>query len=531
MKERITIETLDALKPIAFELANEATKNLKDCHYVDIRMEASQQREATVLNGNPVGARQDWETSFGVRVIAGDKMKAPGHFGLHFGPREAKNFASVAREGIRHAYERALANAAFKLSMKRELGSLGESFYSTTLAPVEIHQSQTQLPSQIDPRTVPVAKLVKEALDISKDIQKVENIIANEVLLETLIVRKLFLSSEGANIDFTFPLTQLLTFVVTKPAGWQRSSYYDCIGDLAGWEVIEGENIYGQTGHQFSLNIAHQASKLSQAPVLPSSEKEVVVVTDPHYNALVVHEIIGHPVELDRILKWETGYAGRSRFLKSFENNQIGKKVASPLVTAFSDPELRGYGYVTFDDEGVKSKKVVHINKGILTPDFLNSRETAAIMQTMGIPVEPNGAVRAMDPVYVSLIRMTNTCFAPGDRNPEEIIKEIDEGYYFKRSRIPSISESRENFRISAWETWKIEKGELTTLYRDGSISSDSEKYLKSIDAVGNDFKLFPIFNCGKGQPMQAMRVGNGGPTMRGRAKVVGGYLKGGSTV
>ena len=59
-------------------------------------------------------------------------------------------------------------------------------------------------------------------------------------------------------------------------------------------------------------------------------------------------------------------------------------------------------------------------------------------------------------------------------------------------------------------------------LFRDGGITSDTRDYFLSIDAVGSDLQLFPIPNCGKGQPMQAKRLGNGGPTMRGRAKLTG---------
>jgi len=77
----------------------------------------------------------------------------------------------------------------------------------------------------------------------------------------------------------------------------------------------------------------------------------VVVVTDPHYNTLVSHEIIGHPVELDRALKMETAYAGRSWLLGGLTEHQIGRRVASPLVTTYSDPSLPGFGHYKYDHE------------------------------------------------------------------------------------------------------------------------------------------------------------------------------------
>src|SRR5215475_13605285 len=118
---------------------------------------------------------------------------------------------------------------------------------------------------------------------------------------------------------------------------------------------------------------------------------------------------------------------------------------------------------------------------------------------------------------------MSNTVFDAGSRPAAEILKEVDRGYYIAAHRTPSIAESRENFRITARRVYEIRNGELGQLYRDGGITADSRDYLMSIDAVGTDFRLYPIPNCGKGQPMQSKRLGNGGPTMRGRARLTGG--------
>ena len=118
---------------------------------------------------------------------------------------------------------------------------------------------------------------------------------------------------------------------------------------------------------------------------------------------------------------------------------------------------------------------------------------------------------------------MSNTVFDAGSRPADEIVKEVDHGYYIAAHRTPSIAESRENFRISARRVYEIRNGELGRLYRDGGIAADSRDYLMNVDAVGTDFRLYPIPNCGKGQPMQTKKLGNGGPTMRTRARVLGG--------
>src|SRR5262249_10748754 len=228
------------------------------------------------------------------------------------------------------------------------------------------------------------------------------------------------------------------------------------------------------------------------------------------------HEIIGHPVELDRALKMETAFAGRSWLLRGLGEHQVGKQVASPLVTAFSDPALPGDGHYTYDHEGTPGQRVVHIERGGFR-GFMNSRQTAAIFGGA-----PNGHWKATDASLVPLIRMSSTVFAGGDRDPAALIREVDHGYYVVGHRTPSIAESRENFRISSRKVYEIVGGRLGRLYRDGGIAADTRDYLMNVDAIGRDFQIYPIPNCGKGQPMQTKKLGNGGPTMRSRARVVG---------
>ena len=120
------------------------------------------------------------------------------------------------------------------------------------------------------------------------------------------------------------------------------------------------------------------------------------------------------------------------------------------------------------------------------------------------------------------LIRMSNTFFLPGETPPEKIIAEVEHGYYVCGHQIPSISESRENFRISARRVYEIEHGRIGRLYRSGSVIADSKSFFTNVDAVGNDLRLIAIPNCGKGQPMQVKRMSNGGPTLRSRARLAG---------
>jgi TldD protein len=511
--DRITADIIEGIKERIYNLVLDSQESLKNCNYIDIRIETNESKFATAQKGVPKESAEESQMSFGIRVIAGDNLKAPGYYSSYLGTSDLKDIENFIRKAIGYAWRRALANASQKAEMKRILGSLGESIHSTNLTRVEIYKDTFSLDFKEDPRDVPLENIIKEAIGVSGLVENLyESLGYNMIHLYTCLSRQLFASSEGALIDQTYPITEGFAYIIVGD-----ETHYDHLGGRCGWEAIHGENTFNKTFRDFAVGLAKETIELSKAAILPSTDKEVVVITDPHYNALLAHEIIGHPVEADRALKMETAYAGRSWLLRNLKENQLDKRVASDLVTAYSDTSLAGYGQYKYDSEGVRAKRVVHIDRGIFQ-GFLNSRETATILGE-----DPNGAMRATDAYFIPLVRMTNTVFAPGDRKPEDIIKEVEDGYYFISHRTPSIGESRENFSISARRVYKIKNGELVKLYRSGGATSDSRDYLMKIDAVGNDFRLIPMPNCGKGVPMQALRVGNGGPTMRSRAKLAGG--------
>lgn len=519
--EKITIDLIERFKGNLENLVHEMQSEFAHCQYIDLRMEVGEGQGTIAENGIVKGSGRDYAFSYGVRVIAGREMSAPGYFGQSLGTADVENLLKIVREGIIKAYQRAITNAEFKSQRKAKWGVLGNSLWSTKLAEIKLCRDVISPVCKVNPLDVPLEEVARLAKEVSQMIGASDpKVKFNQVIAETHLNRELFVSSEGANIDRTYALTQGLTFVVAVGSQGVNQTHYDAIGHLRGFEVLtDGVNeefTKLKPLRDFSLDLAKDAAELSECEACPTSEGEVVVITDPHFNTLKVHEIIGHPSELDRGLKMETAYAGRTWLLRNLKENMVGKQVASSLVSAFSDPTLSGYGHYEYDDEGTPAKRVVHIDQGIFT-GFMNSRQTAAIFGG-----EPNGHYKATEASLVPLIRMSNTIFAPGNRKPEDIIREVQHGYYLVGHRIPSISESRENFRITARKVFEIKNGEIVAMFRDGGIMANTRDYFMSVDAVGNDLRLYPIFNCGKGQPMQAKQLGNGGPTMRARARLVG---------
>ncbi len=520
MSPNITVETLEGVRENLRSLVAEWAKRLPGMRYCDLRIQVREERGAYAENGMERASGEDTAFSFGVRVIADYRMSAAGYYGQILGAADLVNLEGLVQEGIRQAHQRARANARQKAQTKRRFPNVGASLDDTFLARVPVAEYSAPAVYVNDPRRVSLAETSGMAVAGCQTVQaQSERIVFTAAAVSAFLLRELFFSSDGADIDQSFAQTEGFAMVI---CGSQYGNYelYDFTGHQRGWEVLTEGYANGPIVLpdylDFCRKLGADAAEVSAAPPLRPPEREVSVVTDPHFNTLLVHELVGHPAELDRALKYETAYAGRSWFLKNLQDNQAGRQIASPLVSALSDPLMEGYGSFLFDHEGTPARRAYIIRNGILE-EFLNSRQTAALLG-----VTPNGSARATEAHLAPLVRMTNTIFASGDRPPEDIIGEVDQGYYVAGHRTPSISESRENFRITAVKVYEIKNGRLGQLYRDGGITADSRNYFHSIDAVGNDLRVNPIPNCGKGQPMQAKRMSNGGPTMRGIARLTG---------
>jgi TldD protein len=515
----VTVETLDRIKRLAVDITRQA-RRLKHCRYTDLRIEIAEIKSAYAENGSSKYAFDDYVFGFGVRVLAGEPLASAGYLGHRLGHADLPRLPVLLRKAVRQAYERAIANAHQKSETRRRFPALGGSLAALELAPVDVRQDTVKAEYAIDPRSVGLGEVIQYTTDVSRAVQGLgAKVRFNSILSTTGLSREIFTSSEGAIIDQSFATTLGFCTIVAENETADQS-LYDYIGHQRGWEVITEGTRSDLIRHldfmSFATSLGRDCLKLVEAPPLRATNQEVVVVTDPHYNALLAHEIIGHPTELDRALKMETAYAGRSWLLQNLQHTQLGHPVASRLVSAYSDPSLPGLGHYAYDHEGTPARKVVHIDKGRFM-GFMNSRQTAAILGH-----EPNGSYKATEAAMVPLIRMSNTVFGPGSTTPEEIIGEVEKGYYLVGHRTPSIAESRENFSISAQKVYEINDGQIGQLYRGGGMTADTKDYLMKVDAMGRDFRLTPIPNCGKGQPMQTKRLGNGGPTMRSRARLTG---------
>jgi TldD protein len=493
--------------------------------YADLRAEVVLNRSAATVDGEPRDSSESESAAYAVSVQVADRAGPIGHgqTGAEIGALASRPTKLVAelRRGLGEAYERARFSAREKADLLKRLGNYAGGLVFPPIPKRNPVRDDVEAIYRRDPRSLSTDELKKLSLDASREVRNLGDSIAYQVVAAmTELRREIFLDTDGTVVTQSYAYSQGDCYVVAQSGEGHQESY-DTIGQQRGLECLSegwrGELMPNPDLAKFCVDLANEARELAAATVLKPPEGEVVVVTDPHFNALVAHEIIGHPCEADRALKMEAAYAGRSWFLRSLVDNQIGKTVGSPLLSACSDPSLDGYGQYRYDHEGTRGRRVMHIDRGVFS-GFLNSRATAALL---GAP--PNGSARASEGWHLPLIRMSNTFLMPGETPPEEIIAEVEHGYYVCGHQIPSIAESRENFRISARRVYEIDRGKVGKLFRSGSVIADSKNFFMNVDAAGNDLRLIAIPNCGKGQPMQVKRMSNGGPTLRSRARLGGG--------
>jgi TldD protein len=277
----------------------------------------------------------------------------------------------------------------------------------------------------------------------------------------------------------------------------------------AGWEFVEGLDLVGNASR-----VGEQAAALLGAPECPSGTTDLII--DGSQVALQVHESVGHPTELDRILGEEAAFAGTSWV----GVDDLGSlRYGSDIVNVTADATIEGsLGTFGWDDEGVPGQRDYLVRDGILS-GFLTSRETAA-----AIGRSSNGCMRADGWNRIPLIRMTTVSLEPGEWTFEDLIADTEKGLYIETNNSWSIDDRRLNFQFACEIGWEIENGKLTKLVKMPNYTGITPEFWGSCDAVcsRDDWKVWGLPNCGKGEPMQVAHVAHGAAPARFRGVSVG---------
>jgi TldD protein len=459
--------------------------------YADARVVSEEGESLTVRNQEMEGVDRSLSQGLGIRVLV------DGYWG----------FAATARtEDAEIAATAALAVDIAKAASRLPMDPVRLAETEPVTATWETHLQE-------DPFLVDLDEKVALLMEASRLAQSVKGVAFAESMIDLYRRRTHFASSDGSAIQQTIVHSGGGIEVTAIGDGeMQRRSFPNSFrGHIraAGYEHIRS---LGLT--QEAERIAGEAVALLRAPECPSDVTTLVL--DSSQVILQMHESIGHPVELDRVLGMEEAYAGTS-FLTPDDRGKL--RYGSDKITVVADATLPGgLGTFGYDDEGVAAQRSVLIQDGIFQ-NFLSGRDTAPVI---GQP--STGSMRADGWQSLPLIRMTNINLEPGDGTLAEIIGDTEDGLYLNTNQSWSIDDKRVNFQFGCEIAWRIEKGRLTQMYRNPNYTGITTEFWGSCDAVGGseEWTVYGTPNCGKGQPGQVARVGHAAAPARFRNVQVG---------
>jgi TldD protein len=270
----------------------------------------------------------------------------------------------------------------------------------------------------------------------------------------------------------------------------------ETLGGHRGFELFDGDP------GAIAASAARKASVLLGAGPAPAGSMPVVV--GGGFGGVLFHEMTGHGLEADHVQKGASVYAGK-----------LGGQVAQPLLTAYDDGRMPNeWGSDSVDDEGTPTQKTMVIEEGRLT-SFLYDGLTA---RRDGVASTGNGRRESFR--HLPVPRMTNTYIAPGEAEPEELIAEVQRGFYAASFAGGQVDPATGDFVFGVSEGYLIEGGRVTRPCRGATLIGNCLEALTAIDAVANDFEM-KTGVCGKAG--QKVPVGTGQGHVRIGAMTVGG--------
>lgn len=365
-----------------------------------------------------------------------------------------------------------------------------------------------------DPFLVPNSEKAELLLSACDKILQVPNIVSAWGYLQFIKRRRIIGNTDGSFLDLVNTFSHPMLNATAVIGSESQSRSYQGGARQAGFEFIRQIDLLSM-----APELAQQAVIKCQADESPVGVMDLVL--DPEHLALTMHESVGHPTELDRILGWEANMAGRS-FVKpeDIDNLQYG----SELVNFTADGHLEG-GLASwfYDDDGVKMQKFKMIERGKLV-NLGMTRETAGLIGYQ----HSNGCCRASKFNNVPINRIPNLYMEPGSDDqmtPERLMAGIDKGIFIEGRGSFSIDQMRNNFQFGGDFFWLIEGGKKTKPLKKVTYQAQTKQFWGSCDGVAgrSSWRAHGLMNCGKGEPMQANIMTHGASHCRFRNIEVGG--------
>lgn len=396
----------------------------------------------------------------------------------------------ISIEGVQEAAKRALSQA--KSTRKYQLFPFDDSVRPSSkgtymnLARTLLDPSQSHILNDL-------------AIELSLLLKVNDKIINTRAALTSILQETSFISSNGANFTQTLHLRgiQLLATAQTGATIQTRTNGFPVM--QAGDEFFEGDRLRRQ-----AREIAQEAIDLTQAEECPTGEFDLILMPDQLY--MQIHESIGHPLELDRILGDERNYAGWS-FIKAEDFGQL--QYGSKLLNVTFDPSVPGeLASYDFDDTGAPATREYLIKDGFLQRG-LGGLESQKRSKLPGV-----SSVRATSWNRPPIDRMANINLEPGTTPLKEMIASTKKGILMTTNRSWSIDDYRNKFQFGCEYGQLIENGKLTKIVKNPNYRGITSSFWHGLKMVGDkaSHEVWGSFYCGKGEPNQVIRVGHATP-------------------
>ncbi|MGZ3655315.1 MAG: TldD/PmbA family protein [Bdellovibrionota bacterium] len=430
----------------------------------------------TVRNDKP----EKNESSLEEGVMA--EVLVDGHFG-HAAT------ADLSPEGIQRAFDRAMATT--KATAKHKVFS-----FTTEQRPVAKGEFRSPRKKALDATSL--AEITDCLLAGSKAMQAsplVVNRAAGAILIQTEIG---YFSSNGSDTRQAFDMVSVNCGATAAEGTESQSRHWAPTGQWGG-EIFNRATFTAECAR-----VGQEALELLKAENCPSGAMDLVLM--PDQMMLQIHESIGHPLEIDRILGDERNYAGWS-FVK---NEDFGRlQYGSKLMNVTFDPTVAGeFASYAFDDGGYQATREFLIKDGVLQRG-LGALESQKRSQLKGV-----ANFRSSSWNRAPIDRMANINLEPGTSSLEDLISQAERGVWMTTNRSWSIDDYRNKFQFGCEYARLIENGKLTKTVRNPNYRGITVDFWNRLAAVGrlDTLGTFGTPYCGKGEPSQVIRVGHASP-------------------
>ncbi|MDR7130121.1 TldD protein [Algoriphagus sp. 4150] len=503
--ERLLEPGIDAAaKKVLADIALNSAK-AKGATYTDVRIGRYLRQNLFTRDKNVQNISNGETFGVGIRVIA------DGTWGF-------SSTSDVSPDGIKQCAENAVAIAKANSKLQKE---------PVELAPEPGHGEVTwNTPIKKNALEIPVKEKIDLLLKANNAAIDNGAAFVNSALF-MINEQKYFASTDGSYIDQdihriwpTFTVT-----AVNKESGGFRTRQALSAPMGMGYEYMDGlaedkiMNPAGFNSYKNTYDIVEDATDAAKHALEKISAKSVVpgkydLVLDPDHLGLTIHESVGHPLELDRVLGYEANYAGTS--FATLDKWKAGDfKYGSDKVNIVADKtQPLSLGNTGYDDEGVKCKEWDLIKNGVLV-NYQAIRDQVNILGEK----ESHGCCFADNWSSVQFQRMPNVSLRPGTEklSPAEMIKNVEKGIYILGRGSYSIDQQRYNFQFGGQLFYEIKNGEIAGMLEDVAYQSNTQEFWNSCSQIcdKDDYRFFGSFFDGKGQPSQSSAVSHGSSTTR----------------